>query len=166
MSMRTLPPTGIGMAIIGVLMAIGGVAAGGAALAGLVIGGIALVGAGAFMVWLGKGWDKPLDDADDLYKYGRPANATVREVEDAGMNGNVRTAKLSLHVTPRNENDYKTTRTVAIPGELPKVGDTVTIKFDPNSRKNFVLLDESYEVKDNITATSEAFFGGLPGAQR
>jgi len=38
----------------------------------------------------------------------------------------------------------------------------VTIKFDPNSRKNFVLLEESYEVKDHITASSEALFGGLP----
>jgi hypothetical protein len=162
MSMRTLPPIGVAMAVLGVVMAIGGVAAGGPAAAGLAIGGIALVGGGAFMVWLGKGWDKPLDDADELYKYGRPANATVQGVEDAGPSGGVRTAKLSLHVAPVNESDYKTTRIVAIPGELPVVGATVTIKFDPNSRKNFVLVDEGYEVKDYITATSENLFGGLP----
>jgi hypothetical protein len=162
MSMRTLPPTGIAMAVLGVVMAIGGVAVGGAATAGLLIGGLALIASGAFMVWLGKGWDKPMDDADELYKYGRPANATVQGVEDAGAAGGVRTAKLSLHVAPVNESAYKTTRTVAIPGELPNVGDTVTIKFDPNSRKNFVLIEESYQVKDHITATSEQLFGGLP----
>jgi hypothetical protein len=162
MSMRTLPPTGIGLAVLGVLMAIGGVAAGGPATAGLVVGGVAMVGGGAFMVWLGKGWDKPLEGADDLYKYGRPSNAMVEGVEDAGASGGMRTAKLSLHVAPVNESAYKTTRTVAIPGELPAVGSTVTIKFDPNSRKNFVLLDESYEVKDHITTASENLFGGLP----
>ena len=62
-----------------------------------------------------------------------------------------------------NESSFKSTRTVALPGgAVPAVGSTVTVKFDPNSRKNFVLLEESYEVKDHITASSEAFFGGLP----
>jgi hypothetical protein len=36
-----------------------------------------------FMVWLGRGWDTPLDSAADLYKYGRPANAEVLSVEGA-----------------------------------------------------------------------------------
>ena len=61
-----------------------------------------------------------------------------------------------------NESSFKSTRTVALPGGgVPVAGSTVTVKFDPNSRKNFVLLEESFEVKDNITASSEAFFGGL-----
>jgi hypothetical protein len=67
-----------------------------------------------------------------------------------------------VQVSPVNESSFKSTRTVALPGgEVPAVGSTVTVKFDPNSRKNFVLLEESYQVKDNVTATSEAFFGGL-----
>jgi hypothetical protein len=56
--MRTAP-TGIGMAVVGVLVALAGVATGGDAMAGLLIGGLALMGAGAFMVWLGTGLDEP-----------------------------------------------------------------------------------------------------------
>ena len=59
-------------------------------------------------------------------------------------------------MTPLNESDYKTTRTVAVPGgRVPAVGETVTIKFDPQSRKNFVLLEETYEVKSQIAASME-----------
>ena len=29
----------------------------------------------------------------------------------------------------------------------PREGETVTIKFDPNKRGEFVLLDENYEVE-------------------
>jgi hypothetical protein len=40
---------------------------------------------------------------------------------------------------------------MALPGgRVPAVGDTVTVKFDPNSRRQFVLLEESYEVIDHV----------------
>src|SRR3712207_9265431 len=87
-------------------------------IAGLVIGGgaiatghagfgaimlLSLGGSGAFMIWLGPGWDKPLEDASELYKYGRPANATVLAVsgEELQPDG-VRLASLKPTVSPRN----------------------------------------------------------------
>lgn len=121
------------MVAIGSVMAVGGVFVGGPALAGLVLGGLGCAGGGAFMVWLGAGWDKPLADSDELYKYGRPANAEVLAVELGTPDAQgTRTAKLSLRVAPVNESAYKTTRTVAVPAgvELAQ-GRTVTVKFDP-----------------------------------
>jgi hypothetical protein len=104
------------------------------------------------MVWLGRGWDKPLDSSDELYQYGRPANATVLNVEDEQLRPDgVRVAKLTLQVAPRNESDYKTTRVLALPdGRVPVTGEIVTVKFDPQSRKNLVLLDATYQVEDSI----------------
>jgi hypothetical protein len=138
------------MIVLGVVLGIGGAVALSPVFGiGMLV---ALAGSGAFMVWLASGWDKPLDDSQDLYKYGRPANATVTAVggEESRSDG-MRTAKISLHVTPLNESDYDTTRVLALPGgEALTVGQRVTVKFDPNSRKNVVLLDESYEVEDGI----------------
>jgi sporulation protein YlmC with PRC-barrel domain len=116
----------------------------------LMLGGLS--GPGLFMVWLGHGWDKPLESSDELYRYGRPANATVRRVDDVTLDANgTRTAKLAVRVTPRNESAYKTTQRVALPGgRVPSVGETVTVKFDPNSRRQFVLLEEGYEVVDHV----------------
>jgi len=109
---------------------------------------ISLGGAGLFMAWIAKGWDKPVETVADLHKYRRPANATVRKVEDAKLDANgTRTAKLSLHVTPRNESSYRASGCVALPGgRIPQVGETVTIKFDPQRRRQFVLLEENVEV--------------------
>jgi hypothetical protein len=111
-----------------------------------------LTGPGLFMVWLGHGWDTPLESSDELYRYGRPANATVRKVEDVTLDADgTRTAKLSVRVTPRNEGAYRSTQRVALPGgRVPAVGETVTVKFDPNSRRQFVLLEQSYEVVDHV----------------
>ena len=111
-----------------------------------------LTGPGLFMVWLGHGWDKPLESSDELYRYGRPANATVRKVEDVTLAPDgTRTAKLSVCVSPRNEGAYRTIRRVALPGgRVPGVGEIVTVKFDPNSRRQFVLLEQSYEVTDHV----------------
>ena len=107
---------------------------------------------GLFMVWLGHGWDRPLESSEELYRYGRPANATVRKVEDVTLAADgTRTARLSVRVTPRNEGAYRTTQRVALPGgRVPGVGETVTVKFDPNSRRQFVLLEESHEVTDHV----------------
>ena len=54
-------------------------------------------------------------------------------------------------VTTAPESEFKTTRVLALPGDrTPSVGERVTVKFDPNSRKNVVLLEETYEVEDGI----------------
>ena len=104
-----------------------------------------------------KDWDKPLEDEAELHKYGRPANATVKGVDEVQLDaGGTRTAKLSLHVTPRNEGEYDTTQQVVLPGgRIPAVGETVTIKFDPNRRRRFVLLEEGHEVQDHVQKSYE-----------
>ncbi len=147
------------MIVLGVLMVIGGVAGGVAvseARAGLllggVIGGVSCIGGGWLMIWLSAGWDEPAKSADDIYKYGRPANAQVVEAGQTqqGTDG-VATVKVRLHIAPLNESAIKTTQTVAIQqGRTLAVGDVVTVKFDPNDRKSFVLLDETYAVKDQF----------------
>ncbi len=105
------------------------------------------------------GWNRPLENSAELYRYGRPANATITKVEDEQLRPDgARLAKLSLRVTPVNESAYKTTRVLALPkARVPAVGERVTVKFDPESRKNLVLLEESFEVVDSITAAMRNF---------
>ena len=35
---------------------------------------------------------------------------------------------------------------------MSAVGEQVTVKFDPQSRKNVVLLEENFQVEDSLTA--------------
>ncbi len=161
MSMRTLPPIGWLNVLLGVVLGVGGFAMGQPLTGGILL--VSLVGSGAFMIWLGSGWDQPLDDAAELYRYGRPANGQVLAVEDTVLSPDgTRTAKLRVQISPVNESTYTSTRKVALPGgRVPAVGQQVTVKFDPNSRKNFVLLEENVQVKDHITASMEQFGTGL-----
>jgi hypothetical protein len=142
------------LVVLGVAIGGGAVAAGYAGFGALMLASLA--GSGGFMVWLGRGWDTPLEDSAELYKYGRPANATVLTVADEQLKPDgTRLAKLSMRVTPVNEPAYKTTRVVALPkGRVPLVGERLTVKFDPQSRKNVVLLEESFEVEDHVTAAA------------
>jgi hypothetical protein len=56
-------------------------------------------------------------------------------------------------VTPRNEL-LKTRRRVVFPGgRVPAEGETVTVKFDPHKRREFVLVEESHEVTDRVQRT-------------
>lgn len=151
--MRALIWAGWFMVALGAAMLAGSIAAGSPTF-GLLMAG-SLAGPGVLMIWLARGWDKPLPSAD-LHRFGRPANATVRKVEDAQLDtGGARTAKLSLHVTPRNESSYKATRRVVLPGgRIPAEGETVTVKFDPHKRREFVLLEDNYEVDSFRTPSS------------
>jgi hypothetical protein len=160
--MRATVYSGWLMVVLGVAAAIGFGAAGMPAIAGVMV--LGLSGSGAFMIWLGRGWDRPLESSDELYKYGRPANATVEKVEDEELRPEgVRTAKLTLHVTPVNESGYRTTRVLALPGaRVPAVGQSLAVKFDPQSRKNVVLLEEDYEVVDHVTAAARNLAANLP----
>ena len=145
------------MVILGVVIGGGAAVAGQAGFGALML--VSLAGSGGFMVWLAGGWDKPLEDASELYKYGRPANAVVEKVSDEQLRPDgVRLAKLTLRVSPVNEPDYRTTRVLALPkGRVPAVGEQLTVKFDPQSRKNLVLLEESFQVEDHITAAMRNF---------
>jgi hypothetical protein len=137
----------LGVVLLGVMAAIGMVGLGLILL-------VSLTGSGLFMVWLAQGWDKPLEDASELHRYGRPANAEVLSVVDAQLTGDGRrTAKVTLRVSPRNESRFKTTRVLELPGgRIPAVGDTVTVKFDPQKRRNVILLEENFEVVDSVQA--------------
>ena len=112
--------------------------------------------AGSIAAGSPRGWDRPLGGPADLHRFGRPANATVRKVEDSRLDADgTRTAKLSLHVTPRNESSYDTRRRVSLPGgRIPSPGERVTIKFDPHRRREFVLLEENYDVESFPTSSS------------
>jgi hypothetical protein len=145
------------MVVLGVVIGGGAAVAGQAAFGGLML--VALAGSGAFMVWLANGWDKPLEDSSELYRYGRPANAVVEKVEGETLRPDgVRLAKLTLQVSPVNESKFRTTRTLALPkARVPAVGEKVTVKFDPQSRKNVVLLEDEYQVEDHITAAMRNF---------
>jgi hypothetical protein len=155
--MRLTVYSGWLMVVLGVAFGAGAAVAGHAGFGAIMLGSLA--GSGAFMVWLGAGWDKPLEDSSELYRYGRPANATVDKVEDETVRPDgVRLAKLTLRVAPVNESTYRTTRVLALPNaRVPAVGERVTVKFDPQSRKNVVLLEEDFQVEDHITAAMRNF---------
>jgi hypothetical protein len=155
--MRMTVYSGWLMVILGVVIGGGAAVAGYAGFGAIML--VSLAGSGAFMVWLAGGWDKPLEDASELYKYGRPANAVVEKVSEEQLRPDgVRLAKLTLHVTPVNESAFRTTRLLALPkARVPSVGEKMTLKFDPQSRKNVVLLEESFQVEDHITAAMRNF---------
>jgi hypothetical protein len=155
--MRMTVYSGWLMVVLGVVIGGGAAVTGHVAFGALMLGSLA--GSGAFMVWLSDGWDKPLEDSSQLYRYGRPANAVVERVQDETLRPDgVRLAKLTLRVSPVNESKFKTTRTLALPkARVPAVGEHVTVKFDPQSRKNVVLLEDNVEVVDHITAAMRNF---------
>ena len=149
--------------VLGVALGVGFVAIGMAPLGAILL--VSLVGSGAFMVWLGAGWDKPIEDVAELHRYGRPANARVREVGDVDLRPDGRRfARVKLHVAPVNESDFETTRVLELPGgRVPAVGEAVTVKFDPQKRSNVVLLEEAYLVEDHATQARK-MFEGMAGA--
>jgi hypothetical protein len=155
--MRMTVYSGWLMVVLGVVIGGGAAATGYAGFGAIML--VSLAGSGAFMVWLANGWDKPLEDASELYKYGRPANAVVEKITEETLRPDgVRTAKLTLQVSPVNESSFRTTRVLALPkARVPAIGERVTLKFDPQSRKNVVLLEEEFEVVDNITAAMRNF---------
>src|SRR3954465_11081297 len=155
--MRMTVYSGWLMVVLGVVIGGGAVAVGQAGFGTIML--LSLSGSGAFMVWLADGGGKPLEDASELYKYGRPANAVVEKISEETLRPDgVRTAKVTLQVSPVNESSFRTTRVLALPkARVPAIGERVTVKFDPQSRKNVVLLEEEFEVVDNITAAMRNF---------
>jgi hypothetical protein len=152
--MRYTYYSGFMMMIVGVVVGVGLIAIGQGATGAILL--LSLTLSGAFMAWLAHGWDTPLESTEELHRYGRPANATVLEVSDEQLRPDgTRVAKLKLHVAPRNESSYKTTRLCVLPkGRVPTIGERVTVKFDPQARKNVVLLEESYDVEDHLTVAA------------
>ena len=155
--MRMTVYSGWLMVVLGVVIGGGAVVVGQAGFGAIML--VSQAGSGAFMVWLAGGWDKPLENSAELYKYGRPANAVVEKISEETLRPDgVRTAKMTLNVSPVNESSYRTTRVLALPkARVPAIGETMTVKFDPQSRKNIVLLEEEFEVVDHITASMRNF---------
>jgi hypothetical protein len=151
--------------VTGIVLGIGFIPLGLAPVGAILL--VSLVGSGVFMIWLASGWDKPLEDMSQIHTYGRPANARVVSVGESQLTGDGgRTARLKLNVTPVNESDFMTTRTLLLPGgRVPAVGDVVTVKFDPQSRKNVVLLEENFQVESS-TAQAMRMLGGMSAATR
>ena len=147
--------------VLGVVLGIGFVPLGLAAVGAILL--VTLVGSGAFMIWLASGWDRPLEDATQLYEYGRPANARVLSVSEERLNPDGgRVAKVQLHVAPVNESHFKTTRTLLLPGgRVPAVGEAVTVKFDPQHRRNVVLLEENMYVESPTAAAMRQMTGAM-----
>ena len=144
---RSMYACGALFAVLGATMIAGGAVTGGGAVTLLALGVIFLPCAGLFL-WVGS-WGvmdtAPLPD-DQLERFGRPAPATVLEVEapelSAGGEGG---ARLTLEVTPRNESSFRTrvtqpaSRPTPPPPPLP--GEVVSVKFDPNKRKRLIVVD-------------------------
>jgi hypothetical protein len=66
-----------------------------------------------------------------------------------------------------NESDFRTTKVLALPGgNVPQAGETVTVKFDPQNRKNVVLLAENIQVESQTAAMMRSFGGFTSSATR
>ena len=147
--------------VLGIVLGIGSVPLGLMAVGAIVL--VALVGSGAFMIWLASGRDKPLEDAAQLHEFGRPAYARVLAVSEERLHPDGgRTAKVQLHIAPPNESHYKSSRTVLLPGgRVPAVGDMVTVKFDPQRHQNFVLLEENMYIESPTAAAARQMTGAI-----
>src|SRR3954451_22369000 len=107
--MRMTVYSGWLMVVLGVVIGGGAVAVGQPGFGTIML--LSLSGSGVFMVCLANGWDKPIEDASELYKYGRPANAIVEKISEETLRPDgVRTSTVSLRGSPVDESLYKTTR--------------------------------------------------------
>lgn len=80
------------------------------------------------------------------YKYvnkiGEPAEAVVLDISDTGItiNDNPK-VRLKLKVYPKDREPYEATVSQVVSRvTIPRVGDRVYVKFDPNNPSNVILL--------------------------
>jgi hypothetical protein len=80
------------------------------------------------------------------YKYvnkiGEPAEAVVLDISDTGItiNDNPK-VRLKLKVYPKDSEPYEATVSQVVSRvTIPRVGDRVYVKFDPNNPGNVILL--------------------------
>ena len=99
----------------------------------------------ALFFWVGS-WgvmgNGPLADPAELNRFGRPASASVLEVESPQLSaGGGGGARVRLEVSPRNESSFKAWATLDADRPTPFPGETLSVKFDPNKRKSLIVVD-------------------------
>ncbi len=139
---RSMYACGFLFAAIGLAAIASGVAAGGDGTAGMVVFGVGFLAGAALFFWIGN-WPVSHNDAlqdTDLKRLGRPARATVLDVEPPALGAPSAGTQVTLRVTPTNERAFVTSAHLASPRPAPRVGDELRVKFDPNKRKHLVVL--------------------------
>ena len=159
MGMSWVRATGWLLVALGLASLAGSVAAGEPALGLLLFATTSPTG--FFLAWLAAGWDRPMEDDQQVHRWGRPADAVVRSASEPRMEADGSwSAKVAFEVSPRNERRYRTTRRVTLPGgRVPDEGEAVTVKFDPNRRRDVVLLAERVEVVDQVEQARRVLTG-------
>jgi hypothetical protein len=139
---RSMYACGVLFAAIGAAAIAVGMASGGAL--GAILFGLMFAAVAALFFWVGS-WGvndtAPLEDAE-LQRLGRPAMATVLEVvvpqiaTDAAAAG----TQVTLEVTPVNESAFRAKARLTPSRAVPRVGEQVKVKFDPNKRKHLIVM--------------------------
>jgi hypothetical protein len=85
---------------------------------------------------------KKFTGQSDLHTTGVPAKATVMKIEDTGMLVNYNpVVRMQLKVQPDFGIGFETTAEVAVSKiAVPRVGDTISIKYDPANNSNIVVV--------------------------
>jgi hypothetical protein len=85
---------------------------------------------------------KKFSGQSNLYTTGLPAKATVVKIEDTGMLVNYNpVVRMQLKVQPDYGIGFETTAETAVSKiAVPRVGDTISIKYDPANVSNIVVL--------------------------
>ena len=89
--------------------------------------------------------DIKMDDVethDELANTGRSATAEVLSIEDTGMMINYNpVVRMKLNVTPESGSEFKTNvKTVVSKIAIPRVGDKIKIKYNPENRNEILVL--------------------------
>jgi hypothetical protein len=138
---------GVVMAAVGVVVLVGGLAAGGAEGA-LITGGVFLmigviwtaVGLGVRAMY--RGWAAQAAREQQLFQTGEKAEATIESVETTGMVVNDLNAqtRLRLRVRPRHGDEFTVERRMLIPfTAMPRPGDLITVAYDPAAPTQLAL---------------------------
>jgi hypothetical protein len=99
----------------------------------LILSGIGEL-AGAWYLYPRSRSDQGLEDL------GRPATATVLDVQDRGVTATgEQVARLRLRVTPTNERPF-TARSEVVLEDLRAEGERVRVKFDPHRRRRLIVI--------------------------
>ena len=100
------------------------------------------LGSGAFLLAAFSGWMLTSPKYRRLLKRGRDAAATVLEIRDTGVTLNKNPyVRLRLRVLPPDGAPYEAeTRALVSRVSIPRVGDTVAVKYDPEKPGDVIAV--------------------------